>query len=245
VSHAAYLHRYTRLQAGAAPRRSAQPRPDAPRSSWWKATKKVAAGLVTTHRRPGASTAVDELVAPSGMDGLLIVGRSGKPIVLSRFRHSRPVYPLLHADYLRDLVATIQANPHAMPLGEDAGVMASDRDLPPILPVPVADAAWEEGTEDTSDEHDSDTTDAPSLPAEATEWSEAARPRSPSGSEELEGGSVLCHIRVGELRFLCPVSRESTLDTLTQSTHLCPWPSCARSCMCCKSTWSAARTRSC
>jgi len=139
------------------------------------------------------------------MDGLLIVGRSGKPIVLSRFRQSSPVYPLLHADYLRDLVTTIQANPHATPLGEDAGVMASDRDLPPILPVPIADAAWE--TEDASD--DSDTTDALSLPAEASEWSEAARPPSPA-PEELEGGSVLCHIKVGELRFLCPVSREST-----------------------------------
>lgn len=147
------------------------------------------------------------------MDGLLIVGRSGKPIVLSRFRHSRSVYPLLHADYLRDLVATIQANPEAKPLGEVAGVVASDRDLPPILPVPHADAA---SKDNASEEHDSDTSEAPSLPDEANEWSDAARARSPEEQVvELEGGSVLCHIKVGELRFLCPVSRESTLHVLT------------------------------
>lgn len=146
------------------------------------------------------------------MDGLLIVGRTGKPIVLSRFRHSRTVYPLLHADYLREVLAIIRANPQAQPLGEMAGVVASERDLPPILPVPMADAGEESDTESASDDISdvSDGSDAPSLPAEAQAWSEAAR--APCDDEpaavELEGGSVLCHIKVGELRFLCPVSRE-------------------------------------
>ncbi|KAL4399327.1 vesicle-mediated transport protein [Malassezia pachydermatis] len=120
----------------------------------------------------------------------------------------------------------------ASQMKQDAGLTSSssatsERDIPPVLAVPAAASLEmvdeeEEDEEETESSTDSDgsisgATPIPSMPDEANAWSEgvdttsnkqSAPPPRQEDITPLEGGSVLCHIKVGELRFLCPVSRE-------------------------------------
>ena len=195
------------------------------------------------------------------MDGLIILGSSGRPIVLSRFRHKLSAYPLVHVDRLNHALAALGTSADGAEgaglseLADDAGAdgvhtARTERDVPPVIRVPI-DGWWdasedsddelagdesasgdEEEDAEESDEAESADHDDGGAPEEQNVWSreparapeppapgepdaaetDAASERSPEGAQvpdlPPEGGSVLCHIKVGELRFLCPVSRE-------------------------------------
>ncbi|WFD31863.1 hypothetical protein MSPP1_002903 [Malassezia sp. CBS 17886] len=175
------------------------------------------------------------------MDGLVILGAGGRPIVLSRFRQQSPVYPLMHADYVVHAIAGAR--------GTRTGA-AGERDLAPVLSVPIdgderhAGGSDEEGDLGDGEESDMEGGDAETengvdgvdgvgagewaagsvrAPAEENVWTtnrtdERTTPTDRDAEESLgpaaphllrfDGGSVLCHIKVGELRLLCPVSRD-------------------------------------
>lgn len=137
------------------------------------------------------------------MDGLIVLGASGRPIVLSRFRNRHAVYPLLHVDYLNSVLRKARAS-------------GSERDVPPVLVVPVAedvlradDEESEESEEESEEESAASESSEEETPNVWTADAPADAPPAPAGDTH-EGGAVLCHIKVGELRFLCPVSREGT-----------------------------------
>lgn len=182
------------------------------------------------------------------MDGLIILGSSGRPIVLSRFRHKLDAYPLVHVDRLNHALATVGTSADG---ADGVRTARSERDVPPVIRVPI-DGWWEaskdsddeladdesasedeeEQDEEDSDEAQSADYDDGDAPEEQNVWSRervrapeppatgehdageagAASERSPEAAQapdlSPEGDSVLCHIKVGELRFLCPVSRE-------------------------------------
>ncbi|WFD35194.1 hypothetical protein MCUN1_002044 [Malassezia cuniculi] len=131
------------------------------------------------------------------MDGLIIVGASGRPIVLSRFRHRLPTYPLLHVDYLNDAIAAAERE-H----GTD--------EVEPILRVPIGGQDWGGSDDEADDEEEDDeaVSDDESSEEEGNVWSsEPPRAQEPP-SQIASDTSVLCHIKAGKLRILCPVSRE-------------------------------------
>lgn len=155
------------------------------------------------------------------MDGLIVVGASGRPIVLSRFRYKLATYAHVHVDRLNSELAGIERG--AGPSSGDAFSGKSvrrehERDLDPVLYVPV-DPTWEEnesegddsiGSDDSSDDSES----AQSVAADDNVWKNrtaGSAASDASSSRDVDGDgsmSVLCHIKAGELRFLCPVSRE-------------------------------------
>lgn len=126
------------------------------------------------------------------MDGLIILGASGRPVVLSRFRHRLPAYPLLHVDYFNDAIATAERE-----TGTDA--------VEPILRVPIGGQDWggSDSDDDSQDEHDSESDEQ----GEENVWS-SEPPRSEAPLQIASDTSVLCHVKTGKLRILCPVSRE-------------------------------------
>lgn len=151
------------------------------------------------------------------MDGLIIVGRSGQPIALSRFRHARPAYPQVHADHLRDTLLRVQPAGATEPSDKSSRRWRSERDVPPVLTVPFAAELMSQSDDSDADDDTSTSDDEDSEPAlavEVQEWQDASHrnPRAPTAEDEgeaaREGGAALCHIKVGELRFLCPVSRD-------------------------------------
>ena len=121
------------------------------------------------------------------MDGLIILGALGRPIVQTRFRSAQPAYPLVMVDHLNHALANSN----------------SERNVSPVLAVDAAVGI---------DDADTDTDDQTELNTDSDELSENVwRDQAPHHDEELdEGGAVVCHIKVGELRFLCPVSRDGT-----------------------------------
>ena len=145
------------------------------------------------------------------MDGLIIAGRQGQPIMLSRFRHTNPLYSMLHTSYLSDLIANVQMQAEAG-TSKDACV----RDIPPVLSVPMPDTIFAEDEEEEEEEEgeegdieEEESTISPDLPDEALAWSESVKTPAQEPTEAcvpIEGGSILCHIMVGDVRFLCPVS---------------------------------------
>ncbi|KAI3623463.1 hypothetical protein CBS14141_003724 [Malassezia furfur] len=141
------------------------------------------------------------------MDGLVVLGRAGRPLVVSRFRNEHSAYPLLHVDYLNSALQKARAE-------------GNERDVPPVLVVPVAeDVLRADGAHALSDDDASSTSDSLASDLSSDEpsdedapdndarnvWDE---PAAPGGRAPPEGGAVLCHIRAGELRLLCPVSRQ-------------------------------------
>lgn len=191
------------------------------------------------------------------MDGLVVLGRAGRPLVVSRFRNEHSAYPLLHVDYLNSALQMARAE-------------GNERDVPPVLVVPVAeDVLRADGAHALSDDDASSTSDSLASDLSSDEpsdedapdndarnvWDEPAAPGAngaapapPAPAEAAaappEGGAVLCHIRAGELRLLCPVSRQGTPHPLTpQSTPSCRSVSCTASPTCCRPTlWARTTT---
>ena len=180
------------------------------------------------------------------MDGLIIAGRDGQPIMLSRFRNGNTLYPMMHVSYLcekiKDVLGRSENGAHS---SLDPAAPMAVRDIPPVLSVPLADSVLESSSEsdgmedevadDDDDDHGSEEHETspqqgsqtlPDLPDEALAWSDGAErnyaPKAPESNSEtcipLEGGSVLCHIMVGSLRFLCPMSHD--LDPLISFAFL-------------------------
>ena len=77
------------------------------------------------------------------MDGLIILGASGRPIVLSRFRHRSAAYPLVHIDSLNNALALAQRE-----TGSDA--------VEPILRVPIGGSDWGGSDEEDEEEDEED-----------------------------------------------------------------------------------------
>lgn len=140
------------------------------------------------------------------MDGLIIAGRHGQPIMLSRFRQTNPLYSMLHTSFLSDLIADMQMQAEA-----GTSKNASVRDIPPVLSVPLPDSIFAEKEEEDEqdDDDEGESVSPPDLPDEALAWSESVKKTAEDPTEtciSIEGGSILCHIMVGDVRFLCPVS---------------------------------------
>lgn len=133
------------------------------------------------------------------MDGLIILGASGRPVVLSRFRHRSAAYPLLHLDYLNDALATAQRE-----TGTDV--------VEPILRVPIGGSDWggsdeeDDGEEEEQEEYEEDSGEEED---DENVWS--SEPPREASVPAISNTSVLCHIKAGKLRILCPVSREIDL----------------------------------
>ncbi|WFD41583.1 hypothetical protein MPSI1_000214 [Malassezia psittaci] len=178
------------------------------------------------------------------MDGLILLGRAGQPLIQTRFQQHRSAYPLLHIDFLNSTLRDLRSQ------GKENGIS-------PILTVPVAEDVLvsgcvsgsssdsepdsdeqqeslsseqeesESGTEDTQDEMNVwDTTSTSSAKAsheqaaaftEKSAWQDnkpvenmqkdlGDGPVQTLSTNHKEAGAVLFHIKVGELRLLCPVS---------------------------------------
>lgn len=177
------------------------------------------------------------------MDGLIIAGRQGQPLMHSRFRKTSSLYPVLHASFLRDVIADLNVGAENKSWAYEKDTPTWVRDIPPVLPGPPTDAleqleiaeevVGEDLDEDLDEDQDEDergtlgfreasemrAPSIPDLPDEALAWSESKGPEHmPQKIEEqkrdvsescmtIPGGSLLCHIMVGDVRFLCPISR--------------------------------------
>ena len=78
------------------------------------------------------------------MDGLIIAGRDGQPIMLSRFRNGNTLYPMMHVSYLcekiKDVLGRSENDAHS---SLDPAAPMAVRDIPPVLSVPLADSVLE------------------------------------------------------------------------------------------------------
>ncbi|WFC97499.1 hypothetical protein MYAM1_000213 [Malassezia yamatoensis] len=178
------------------------------------------------------------------MDGLILLGRAGQPLIQTRFQQHRSAYPLLHIDFLNSTLRDLRSQ-------------GKENAIPPILSVPVAEDVLVSGSvsgtssdsELDSDEQqdsllsdqeesESDTEDiqketnvwenTPTSSADASHQQAATMSEQKSWQDDgpvqstqqdleeepvqtlsvnhKEAGAVLFHIKVGELRLLCPVS---------------------------------------
>ena len=82
------------------------------------------------------------------MDGLIIAGRDGQPIMLSRFRNGNTLYPMMHVSYLcekiKDVLGRSENDAHS---SLDPAAPMAVRDIPPVLSVPLADSVLESSSE--------------------------------------------------------------------------------------------------